>query len=128
MATELWHAAERKLAAWEQNRPEQQLLSLPAPTTEALPAPKHSNQAPPNITTIEASTVTDSILTIEASTLTDSIEMVDACTTTEPVTPKEKTESPPPRPTKEVATQTGPPLRDCRVELKEENARFDRRE
>ena len=37
-ATQLWHAAERKLAAWDQNRPEQ-LSSLPATITEALPAP-----------------------------------------------------------------------------------------
>ena len=119
VATELWHAAERKLAAWEQNRPEQQLLSLPATTTEALPAP-------PRITMIDESTVTDTILTIQASTLTDSVHMVDACTTTEPVTPKEKTESPPPRPTKEVATQTEPPLRDYRAELKEEQRRTER--
>ena len=54
--------------------------------------------------------------------------MIDAFTTTESVTPMEKTETPPPRPTKQVATQTGPPLRDYRAELKEENARFDRRE
>ena len=57
IATELWHAAEWKLAAWEQNRLEQQLSSLPATTTEALPTP-------PRITMIDESTVTDSILTI----------------------------------------------------------------
>ena len=127
---ELWRATELKLAAWEQNRPQQPPLSLPTPTTEALPAPspKQSNQAPPSITMIEASTVTDSILTVEASTLTDSIQMIDAFTTTESVTPMEKTETPPPRPTKQVATQTGPPLRDYRAELKAEIARSDRRE
>ena len=74
-ATELWRAAELKVTALEQNMPQQPLLSLPAPTIEVLPAPspKQSNQAPPSITMIEASTITDSILTIEASTLTDSI-------------------------------------------------------
>ena len=72
-----------------QNRPPQPLLNLLAPTTEALPTPEHSNQTPPNITTIEASAVTDSILTIEANTLTDSVQMVDACTTTESVKPME---------------------------------------
>ena len=97
IATGLWHGVERKLAAWEQNRPEQHLLSLPATNTEALPAL-------PRITTVDAGTVTDTILTIQASTLTDSVHMVHACTITEPVMTKEKTESPPPRPTKEVAT------------------------
>ena len=139
-ATELWRAAELKVAAWEQNRPLQPLLSLPAPTAEVLPAPvpTHSDLARPNIAMVEASTVTYSIMTIEASTITDSIQMVDAFTTPESVTPNEiaasnplpiqdssalrpppivmeKTEAPSPRPTKQVATQTGPPLRDYRA-------------
>ena len=76
---------------------------------------------------IEASTITDSILTIEASTLTDSIQMVDACTETESVKPTELA-APPPRPTKEEATQTGPPLRDYRAELREEQRRTERHE
>ena len=62
----------------------------------------------------------------QASTLTDSVHMVDACTITESVTTKENTESPPPRPTKEVATQTGPLLRDYRAELREEQRRTER--
>ena len=84
IATELWHAAERKMAAWEQNRPEQQSLGLLTMTTEAL-------LAPPRITMIDEGTVTDTLLTSQASTLTDSVHLVDACTTTEPVTPKEIT-------------------------------------
>jgi hypothetical protein len=120
IATGLWHAAERKLAAWEQNRPEQ-LSSLPATTTEALPTP-------PRITMIDESTITDTIRMIRASTLTDSLHRVDACTTTEPVQPMEKTATPPPRPSKEVATQTEPPLRDYRAELKEEQRRTERHE
>ena len=119
----------------EQNRPLQPLLSLPAPTAEVLPAlvQNHSDLAHPNVATVEATIVTDSILTIEASTLTDSIQMIDAFTTTESVTPMEiaasnpppiqdpsalrpppvvveRTEAPSPRPTKQVATQIGPPL------------------
>ena len=77
---------------------------------------------------IDESTVTDSILTIQASTLTDSLQMVDACTTTEAATPMEKTDTPPPRPTKEVASQTEPLLRDYRAELKEEERRTERHE
>ena len=95
-ATELWHAAERKLAAWEQNRPEQ-VSRLPATTTKAFPAP-------PRVTMIDESTVMDTIQTIPASTLTDSLHKFDACTTTEPVQPIEKTVTPPPRSTSEVAT------------------------
>ena len=91
VATELWRAAELKLATFEHNKPQQQLLSLPTPTTEALPAPSpnHHDLAHQNVATVEASTVTDSILTIEASTLTDSIQMIDAFTTTESVKPME---------------------------------------
>ena len=74
---------------------------------------------------IEASTITYSILTIEASTLTDS--MVDACTETEPVKPTELA-APPPRPTKQEATQAGPPLQDYRAELREEQRRTERHE
>ena len=70
-----------------------------------------------SFTMIEASTITDSILTIEASIVTDS--MVDACTETEPVKPTELA-APPPRPTKEEETKIGPPLRDYRAELREE--------
>ena len=40
----------------------------------------------------------------------------------------EKTEIPPPRAPKEVATQTEPPLRDYRAELKEEQRRTERHE
>ena len=152
-ATELWRAAELKLAALEQNSPQQPLLSFPTPATEVLAAPalNQSGLARPNVATVEASTVTDSILTIEASTLTDSIQMINAFTITEsnhpmeiaascphptqdpsalrpPPVVVEETETPPPQPTKQVATQTGPPLRDYRAELKEEIVRFDRQE
>ena len=77
--------------------------------------------------------------------------MVDACTATESVKPMElaapqpqpipdssalrtppvvmeKTEAPSPRPTKQVATQTGPSLRDYRAELREEQRRAERHE
>ena len=40
----------------------------------------------------------------------------------------EKTEAPSPRPTKHAATETGPPLRDYRVELREEQRRAERHE
>ena len=91
MATELWRAAELKLAAFEHNMLQQQLLSLPTPTTEALPAPSpnHHDLAHQNIATVKASTITDSILTIEANTLTASIQMIDAFTTTESDKPME---------------------------------------
>ena len=100
MATELWRAAELILATFEQNLPQQQLLSLPTPTTEALPAPspnqslsvtipRDDDLAHQNVATVEASTLTDSILTIEASTLTDPIQTIDASTTTELVKPME---------------------------------------
>ena len=69
---------------------------------------------------IEASTVTDSILKIEASTLTDSIQMVDACTETELVKPMELV-APPPRPTKEESTQTGPRSRITERRLEKNN-------
>ena len=39
-----------------------------------------------------------------------------------------QTDTPSPPPTKQVATQTTPPLRDYRAELKAEIARSDRRE
>ena len=39
-----------------------------------------------------------------------------------------QTKAPSPLPTKQAATQTGPPLRDYRAELKAEIARSDRRE
>ena len=39
-----------------------------------------------------------------------------------------QTEAPSPLPTKQAATQTGPPLRDYRAELKAEIVRSDRRE
>ena len=91
VATELWRATELKLVAFEQNMPQQQPLSLPAPTTEALlaPSPNHNNLAHQNVATVEASTLTDSILTIEANTLTDPIQTIDASTTTELVKPME---------------------------------------
>ena len=75
VATELWRAVELKLAALEQNRPQHPLLSLPAPTTDAVqaPSPNHNDLAHRNVVTVQASTVTDSILTIEANTLTDSL-------------------------------------------------------
>ena len=79
----LWQAAERKLAAWEQNHPEQ-VSRLPATTTEAFPAPPH-------VTMIDESTATETIQTFSASTLTDSVQKVDACTNTEPVQPIETT-------------------------------------
>ena len=138
-----------------QNVPQQQLLSLPAPTAQALPTlspnqslsvtiPRDDDLSHRNVTTVEASTLTDSIQKIEASTLTDSIQMIDAFTITESIKPMEvaslhphpihdptallpppvvvekgtQTEAPSPLPTKQAATQTGPPLRDYRAELK----------
>ena len=96
VATELWQAVELKLATFEQNLPQQQLLSLPAPTTEALPdpstnqslsdtIPRDDDLAHQKVATVEASTLTDSIQKIEANTLTDSIQTIDACTITESI-------------------------------------------
>ena len=72
-ATELWQAAELKLASLEQQQQQQPPLSLPAPTNEASPPkpslsatissdddPKHRRVA-----TAEASTMTDLLQTIE---------------------------------------------------------------
>ena len=91
--------------------PQQQLLRLPAPTTEALPAPSpnHSDLAHQNVATVEASTLTDSILTIEASTLTDSIQMIDAFTTTESDKPMEIASSHP-QPIHAPSTLLPPPV------------------
>ena len=78
-ATELWQAAELKLASLEQQPQQQPPLSLPAPTNDALPTsspkpslsatvPKAHNDDPahPKVATTEASTMTDSVQTTEA--------------------------------------------------------------
>ena len=116
--------------------------------------PRDNDLAHQNVATVEANTLTDSIQRIEARTLTDSIQTIDAFTLTESVKPMEvaslhpqpihdpmallpppvivekgtQTEAPSPLPTKQVAIQTGPPLRDYRVELKAKIARSNRQE
>ena len=111
-ATELWQVAERKLAAWEQNHPE-------ALTNEALPAP-------PLVSMLEAATATDNIPPTTAHTPTEPQPTVEACGTNEPVQPNDTTVDPSFRLTHEAATQTGPPLRDYRAELRDEQRRTDR--
>ena len=111
-ATALWQAAERKLAAWEQNNPEHA-------TNEVFPAP-------PRVLMIDECTATDTIPTTTASTSTEPPQTVDACVNTAPVQPEETTIAPSLRLTYEVATQTGPPLRDYRAELRDEQRRTER--
>ena len=111
-ATELWQVAERKLAAWEQNHPE-------ALTNEVFPAP-------PLVSMLEAGTATDTIPPTTAPTSTEPQPTVEACGNNEPVQPKETTVDPSFRLTHEAATQTGPPLRDYRAELRDEQRRTER--
>ena len=84
VATELWRAAELKLASLEQNLQRQPPLSLPAPSNEALPAsspnpslsttiPCEGDPAHHRVVTEEATTMTDSVQTIKACTLMDSV-------------------------------------------------------
>ena len=111
-ATALWQAAERKLTTWEQNHPEHL-------TNEVSPAP-------PRVSMLDAGTATDTIPTTTASTSTEPPQTVDACVNTAPVQPEETTIAPSLRLTYEVATQTGPPLRDYRAELRDEQRRTER--
>ena len=83
VATELWRAAELKLASLEQQPQQQPPLSLPAPTNEALPVsspkpslsatvPSNGDPAHHRVATVEASTMTDSVQTIEAASPVES--------------------------------------------------------
>ena len=84
VATELWRAAELKLAALEQNRPQQPLLSLPAPSNVVSPTPlpnlsmtaiiteaHNDDTAHPRVATVYASTMTNSVQTTEVASFTE---------------------------------------------------------
>ena len=79
-ATELWQAAELRLASLEQQLQQQPPLSLPAPINEALLAaspklsliastPSDGDPAHHRVATAETSTMTDSVQTSEAASL-----------------------------------------------------------
>ena len=141
MATELWRAAELKLASLEQHLAQQPPLSLPAPTNEALPAsspnlslsariPRDGDLAHQKVATVEACTITDSAPPIEVA----SPHPQPIHDTTPPLPPPDVREqsthmdTPSPPPNTEASTQTGPPIRDYRAELKAEIARSKRHE
>ena len=76
--TELWQAAELRLASLEQQLQQQRPLSLPATINEALPTaspkpslsastPSDGDPAHHRVATAETSTMTDSVQTIEAT-------------------------------------------------------------
>ena len=106
-ATELWQAAEKKLASLEQQPQQQPPLSLPAPPNETLPAysPKPSFSA-----TIPSDGDPEHhrVATTEASTMTDLVQTIEAASPAEnqprPQTSHDHTEPPP----VEATTDTSP--------------------
>ena len=107
VATELWRAAELKLASLEQNLPQQPPLSLPAPTNEALPA---SSPKPSLSATVpsDGDPAHHRVATAEASTMTNLVQTIKAASPTEnqsrPQTSHDHTEPPP----VEATTNTSP--------------------